>query len=69
MSDTPWNTLAWMNGHGEAAYRAYAYTVGWKTHDGKVMPRWDKLTDQTRAAWTMAALAAIARHATTTEED
>lgn len=63
MSDAEWNTQVWMDGHGRAAYGAYFATVGGRTHDDRAMPRWDKLTDTIRAAWTMAALAAIARHA------
>lgn len=63
MSDTgAWSTKAWMDGHGRAAYDAYSAVVGGRTHDDRAMPRWDRLTDTQRSAWTMAALAAIARH-------
>lgn len=60
--DTPWRVDTWMEGHGRAAYAGYWNTVGGRTHDDKPMPRWDKLTGPQQAAWTMAALAAIARH-------
>lgn len=62
MSDAPWLVDDWMDGHGHAAYSAYWNTVGGRTHDDKPMPRWDKLSRTQRAAWTMAALAAVARH-------
>jgi hypothetical protein len=51
-----------MSGHGHTAYAAYYATVGGKTHDGKPIPKWDALGDTIQAAWTMAALAAIAQH-------
>lgn len=61
-SDSRWSARDWMDGHGEAAYYAYQATVGGRTPDNKLMPAWPKLTETTRSAWTMAALAAIARH-------
>ncbi|MEK8141765.1 hypothetical protein NKH18_01340 [Streptomyces sp. M10(2022)] len=61
-SDSPWSTRDWMGGHGQAAYYAYTTTVGGRTPANKLMPTWAKLTDTDQAAWTMAALAAIARH-------
>jgi len=58
----PWTVSAWMEGRGRTAYSAYAATVGNRTHDDKRMPKWEGLTDVIRAAWTMAALAAVAEH-------
>ncbi|HEU4408344.1 MAG TPA: hypothetical protein VFS43_23980 [Polyangiaceae bacterium] len=36
-------------------YEAYGRHVGWKTFDGRDMPRWDELPDPTRDAWKAAA--------------
>lgn len=64
MSDTgAWSTQAWMDGHGRAAYEAYFATLGGRTPDDHAMPVWSRLADTQQSAWTMAALAAIARHA------
>ena len=63
MSDAgAWSTQAWMDGHGRAAYAAYSATMGDRTPDDRPMPAWSRLTGTQRAAWTMAALAAITRH-------
>lgn len=36
---------------GETAFDAYAASTEGKTHDGKKIPEWSKLSDETRAAW------------------
>jgi hypothetical protein len=58
-----------MSGHGRAAYTAYWDAVGGRTPDDKVMPYWHKLNPADKAAWALAALAAIARHEHLKTED
>jgi hypothetical protein len=61
MSDE-WHVGTWMETRGLTAYMAYASAVDHKTHDGRRTPKWDSLSGTQRAAWTMAALAAVEQH-------
>lgn len=38
-----------------AGYEGYASWTGWKTFDGRDMPRWDDLPEHTQLAWVAAA--------------
>ncbi len=38
-----------------AGYEGYGEWTGWKTFDGRDMPRWDDLPERTRLAWVAAA--------------
>lgn len=46
----PWKDQA-VEALAAKAYRAYGDRVTWRTHDGKVMPRWDWLATPQRDAW------------------
>lgn len=43
-----------------AGYEGYGEWTGWRTHDDRVMPRWDDLTPRIQMAW-IAAAGAIVR--------
>lgn len=34
-----------------AGYEAYAANTGWKTFDGRAMPKWDDLPPRIKDAW------------------
>lgn len=42
-----------------AGYEGYAEWTGWKTYDGRDMPRWDDLPTRTRMAWVAGIGAAV----------
>ena len=43
--DTPKETIA------EDMFNAYGEHCGWKTFDGRDMPRWDGINDAVRSHW------------------
>jgi hypothetical protein len=45
-----------MTDHARAGYEAYGDHTGWKTFDGRGMPRWVELPERTQAAWKAGAL-------------
>lgn len=47
---------------GLLAFHVYAGIVEGQTHDGRLIPDWDHLTDKIREAWTAAAQAVIDNH-------
>lgn len=49
---------------GQVNFTAYAEKQDWKTHDGKKIPTWDKLSDEIRAAWESGGAASV-KHAET----
>lgn len=44
-------------------FNAYGEHCGWKTFDGRDMPRWDGINDAVRGHWKAAAEWALARKA------
>lgn len=44
-----------ITGLGKAAFLAYCEKVEGVTHDGKIIPQWEDLTDEVRDGWEYAA--------------
>lgn len=36
---------------GKIAFEAYGSAVLGKTHDGKIIPQWDELSEEVKGAW------------------
>ncbi len=51
MSDSSMYTLAEL---AEGAFNAYGEHCGWKTFDGRDMPRWADVNDAVRSHWVAA---------------
>lgn len=55
--------MEYIDTFAEGLFNAYGEHCGWKTFDGRDMPRWDGINDAVRGHWKAAAEWALARKA------